>query len=78
MNRRRFFQSLGAAVLGTAIALKIPEALIPQRPNLPDTTSSGVITWSMLEKAFNDIKNRGREPNIVIVPKRFIPYLESL
>lgn len=34
MNRRRFFQSLGAAILGTAIALKIPEILIPQIPKI--------------------------------------------
>ena len=34
MNRRRFFQSLGSAILGTAIALKIPETLIPVPENL--------------------------------------------
>jgi hypothetical protein len=34
MNRRRFFQSLSAAVLGAAISLKIPEILIPQIPDV--------------------------------------------
>lgn len=34
MNRRSFFQSLGAAVLGTAIALKLPDNLVPKTPIL--------------------------------------------
>jgi hypothetical protein len=29
MNRRSFIQILGSAVLGTAIALKIPDVLVP-------------------------------------------------
>lgn len=78
MNRRRFFQSLGAAILGTALVLKLPETLIPQRPILPDVTSSGAITWSMLNKAFNDYRNRSSQPNIIMVPKWAISYLESL
>jgi hypothetical protein len=30
LNRRRFFQSLSAAILGTALALKLPESFVPQ------------------------------------------------
>lgn len=78
MFRRTFFKSFGAAILGTALVLKIPKALIPQQPTLPNATLGGVITWSMLEKAFNDCKNRSPEPNIIMVPKWAIPYLESL
>jgi hypothetical protein len=78
MFRRTFFKSLGAAILGTAIALKLPDNLVPQGPKLPDVNPNGVITWSMLEKAYNDCKNRSPEPNIIMVPKWAIPYLESL
>lgn len=30
MFRRKFLQTIGAAILGTAITLKIPDILIPQ------------------------------------------------
>jgi hypothetical protein len=30
MNRRKFLNSLGAAILGTAIALQLPDSLVPQ------------------------------------------------
>jgi hypothetical protein len=78
MLRRTFFKSFGAAILGTALILKIPEILIPYRPILPDVNPNEVITWSMLNKAFNDIKSRNLEPNIIMIPKWAIPYLESL
>lgn len=29
MNRRKFFNFLGSAVIGTVIALKLPDSLIP-------------------------------------------------
>lgn len=30
MNRRNFFNLLGSAILGTAIALRIPDNIVPQ------------------------------------------------
>lgn len=30
MNRRNFFNKLGAAILGTAIALELPDSLVPK------------------------------------------------
>lgn len=78
MFKRTFLKSFGAAILGTALILKIPETLIPQGPKLPDINPNGVITWSMLNKMYNKLKNENLEPNIVMVPRWAIPYLESL
>lgn len=77
VNRRSFFQSLGAAILGTAIALKIPDSLIPQRPILPDATIGGITTWSMLEREFNKIRLQNSEPSIIIVNRSTFEYFRN-
>lgn len=35
MNRRKFFNMLGSAVIGTVIALKIPENIAPIKLDIP-------------------------------------------
>lgn len=75
LNRRTFFKSIGAAILGTAIALKIPDNLIPSIPEIK--YPEGVITWSMMERAFEKIKNQYKEPSIVIVNKGTYEYFKS-
>src|SRR5215204_883993 len=39
LNRRRFFNILGSAVIGTAIALKLPESIIAGAPSIANGVS---------------------------------------
>lgn len=53
MNRRKFFNLLGSAVIGTVIALKIPESIAPI--NIFGEASGGIETiFDVLDKDFQD------------------------
>lgn len=43
MNRRKFFNLLGSAVIGTVIALKIPESIAPINIDIPRLKGVGEI-----------------------------------
>lgn len=53
MNRRKFFNLLGSAVIGTIIALKIPDSIAPI--NLFDEPNGGAETiFDLIDKDFQD------------------------
>lgn len=64
INRRTFLNSIGTAILGTAIALRIPDILIPKLPSpefYPQAIEDWFFTKSPLytylkEKAIQDLE----------------------
>lgn len=75
MNRRSFFNKLGAAILGTAIALKLPDSIVPKVPELPK--HPGAISFKMLNDAYNRALLGSKEPDFMIVNKaQYIAYME--
>jgi hypothetical protein len=68
LNRRKFFKTFGSAILGTAIALKIPDCIIPNIP-IPKRPEN-VLTWSILNDAYNRLKeSMGDSPVYILVSK---------
>jgi hypothetical protein len=61
LNRRSFFKAIGKAVLGTAIALKIPDSIIPQTI-LPEPIKQNVVTFKQLNDLYNKCINEGNNP----------------
>jgi hypothetical protein len=85
MNRRSFLKFLSSATIGATVAYSFPEIIVPKNIKLikevEDTknlASSGVLTWRKLEEAFNRMKeNMYKEPDIIIVNKRFCNYIKT-
>lgn len=68
MNRRKFFNMLGAATLGTIIALKIPETIAP----INNWINKPKITFAALYKAYNNCRVGNLEPKeILLHPSTF-------
>lgn len=67
MNRRSFFNFLGSAVIGTVIALKLPDSIAPLNKFI---SNSGVITYEKLLEAYNRCKNQFGEPSSIIVSRK--------
>jgi hypothetical protein len=62
LNRRTFFKSIGAAVLGTAIALRLPDSIVP----ILDIVKTR-ITYNALREAYINCMRGSNEPNLIIV-----------
>lgn len=84
MNRRTFTKFMGSAVIGTIVALQLPETIAPvkeavtwTRESFPvwgsvDTGSATPITYSMIEKAYQRaITFERAEPQVIICNQYF-------
>jgi hypothetical protein len=67
MFRRTFFKSIGAAILGTAIALKIPDSLVPI--NYIPEPEVYLPSFSQINTLYNRACFGGLEPDFMYVPK---------
>lgn len=65
MNRRKFFNMLGAATLGTIIALKIPETIAP----INNWISKPKITFTALLDAYRKCCKGNIEPVMILLNK---------
>ena len=63
MIRRTFLQTLGVAVLGTIIALKLPETIAP----LNKALEKAKISFTALDTAYRKCCIDNIEPNLIIV-----------
>lgn len=70
MNRRNFFNFLGAATLGTIIALKLPDTIAP----IKLCVEKPRITFQALQEAYYDATNKGgvNPFKIILNPKDFL------
>lgn len=65
LNRRSFFKSIGSAILGTAIALRLGDSLIPNI-SLPELNKVPIPTFEQLNKMYEEAKKYGEEPKYFI------------
>lgn len=65
MNRQRFINFIAPAIIGTAIALKLPDGLVP----LNHLTERPRITFAALMDAYNKAKESGEEPCVLLLSK---------
>lgn len=63
MNRRSFFNFLGSAVIGTVIALKLPDSIAPIKILVEKTK----ITFAALDEAYRKCCIEDKEPNLILV-----------
>ena len=69
MKRRSFFQTVGTAFLGTIIALKVPDSLIPTIKE--EAWRGELFTWQRLKEIYYDSMGVfGNEPNLVLLSTR--------
>ncbi len=66
MNRRKFFNFLGSAVIGTVIALKLPDAIAP----LNNLIRERGISFQALYEAYQDCVNKIGEPTSIVISKK--------
>ena len=64
MNRRKFFNILGSAVIGTVIALKIPENIAPIKFL---ERSKECISFDQLNEMYNDCLRKFGEPSYIVL-----------
>lgn len=76
ITRRGFFGLLGKAVIGTALALKLPDSIIP----IPiiDKDIKGALTYQMLLDAYNSVmKGSLMKPDLIVTNKEMALYLRK-
>lgn len=66
MNRRGFLNTLNAAIIGTVIALKIPESLVPLNKMIREPE----ITFSALNEAYDDCREKFGEPQEIVLHEK--------
>ena len=76
MNRRFFLKAIGSSILGAAIALKIPETLIPRIAEIKDRNS--YITFEMLDDSYNKAMLGTKEPDFFIVNRGQLREIENM
>jgi hypothetical protein len=52
INRRKFFTAIGKAVLGTAIALQIPDNIIPKLETITEVYPRIIEDWFFTDSPF--------------------------
>jgi hypothetical protein len=73
MNRRSFFNFLDSAVIGTVIALKLPDSIAP----LNNLIKQPKITFSAVMEAYNDCREKYGEPRMILLKKKtYTEFLE--
>lgn len=65
MKRRTFINFIGSAIIGTAIALRLPDGLVP----LNHLTERPRISFQALTDAYNKAKESEEEPCILLLSK---------
>lgn len=77
LNRRSFFKSLGAAVLGTAIALRLPDSIIPIT-KIPEPNKVPVPTFKQLNELYESCRQYGEEPEYIIFSVDMLNAVEDM
>src|SRR4051812_3287235 len=67
LNRRSFFQHFGGAILGTAIALKIPDVLIPSINIEEPKVVAYLPSYKQLSDLYNSCSFGYEEPTVIYV-----------
>lgn len=75
MNRRFFTNFIGSAIIGTAIALKIPDSLVPKHVE-PDPIK---LTFAALDEAYKKCCRGALEPDMLVLhPQAYAEFLENV
>lgn len=90
MNRRKFINFLGSAIIGTAIALNLPETIAPVKEAITwsknnfsywdnainPNACAGPITFSMMEKAYKKAIEGNAEPQYIYLPQKAADFID--